>query len=106
VRGDLPRAQDIFLRAIDERKKLVTLSTRYNEGLVACLSNMSTLMRKFNKNDVALVYLKDALAISESWEGGGIDTELAAHLRELVKQMEEKTEIWNTSLRDPSLGPN
>lgn len=103
VQGNLIHAQDTFLLAIDERKLLVKKSNQYNEGLVACLNNMSTLMRRHNKNDVALVYLQDALQIVEE---GTFDEELAEQLRMLLDQMEDKASFLAEEAKEGRFGPN
>ena len=100
VRGDLLRAQDTFLLAIDERKVLTAQSNQYNEQLVACLNNMSTLMRNHNNREVALVYLEEALEVAETTE---IDPELADQMKELVAQMKKESTTFNPS---PTVGPN
>ncbi len=103
VQGNLVNAQEVFLLSIDERRLLVAQSDQYNEGLVACLNNMSTLMRRHNKNDVALVYLQDALQIAEE---GTLDEELAAQLRGLLEQMKEKSSAKSAEEKDDGFGPN
>jgi len=111
--GDFLTSQSTLIEAIDRKRALSEKSNRYRAGLIACLHNMSILMRKMGKHEVAFAYLEEALEEIDNLPGEHISgyedirgtvskgMEIMKHIHKERQEMNP----WGVKKKD-DVGPN